>query len=555
MKRRFAALLAGAVFALSATALADVTVTQTGTFGYANWIDGSNLMEMGEYGNYYIADAQGNALTESGYTSLDYSHGYISARVPSEDVNNYGLLTLAGQEIVPFAYGDIKVLNANWAVGYKLVLADANQYDYESWFSDEDKYFLIETVDVYHLTGDAAALAGSFPRENFLDVYAQGNYISIQNRADEKVTMYDGDFNVFAEDIGSVYADVDGTKDYVFTRENGQQGISDKDGNVLVAPSYQYIYEVTEDGYARVSTGDTEGLIDLSGNVVVPAQYDSLRRNYYGGEDYDGYIAAGYVSVEREGKAAFCDINGNETMEAKYAKDNVDVCGASAMLTDMEGNVHILAADGTDTVLDEAHKEARALYHGNGLLYKFNDADYNCGLMDWHGNEIFPAQYSDFSLSGDGSMLLAEIDYSQTEMYSVNYDLGLAAPAAQAAPADGEGTQEASAADVAETQEAAPTEEGTAPAAEDAAQPEAAPAEGASAVGALFDSIISLVQTDFETNRSAVATLISTATSMLGEDQSAVKSILDSAATIINSGMGDADTVASLLESAKSLIG
>lgn len=545
MKRGFTAVLAGAVLALSVTALADVTVTQIGGLENADWIDGSNLLKMGEYGNYYVMDTQGNELTGPGYGSLEYDYGYIVARSNAEDVNTSGLLSLGGQEIIPLSYGDVKVLNPNWAICYKLALADANQYDYQSLFSSEDKYFLIESADVYHLTGDGAALCGSFPRENFMDAYAQGNYISIENRADEKVTMYDGDFNVIAEDLSSVYSEVDEAKEYEFFQENGQYGIKDRDGNVLVTPSFKYIYDVTDDGYATVSTGDTEGLIDLSGNVVVPPVYDSLRRNYYGPDDSESYIAAGYVAVERDGKGAFCDLNGNETMEAKYAKDNLDVCGASAMLTDMEGNVHILAADGTDTVLDAAHKDAQALYYGNGLLYKFKDEDYNYGLMDWHGSELFPAQYSDFTLSGDGSMLLAEVDYGQKELYSVTYDNAAAA----AAPAAAEGTPEEATADQS-TQEA--TEEST-------ATGEQAPAEGGSEtvspLGALFDSIISLVQTDFESNRGAVASLIGTAGSMLSEEQGAIKSILDSAATIINSGMGDAETVASLLESAKALIG
>ena len=88
MKRGFTAVLAGAVLALSVTALADVTVTQIGGLENAAWIDGSNLLKMGEYGNYYVMDTQGNELTGSGYGSLEYDHGYIVARSNAEEVKH-----------------------------------------------------------------------------------------------------------------------------------------------------------------------------------------------------------------------------------------------------------------------------------------------------------------------------------------------------------------------------------------------------------------------------------------------------------------------------------
>ena len=545
MKKRLAVICFLAAMTMSTAALADITVTPTGkSFTDTGWIDGSNLMKAGSYDGCCMQDADGNALTGTDYTRFEYEHGYIKGRARTEEVNNYGVLTQSGDLIITCEYGDIRIENGSWALGIKLVLADANNYDYESWFSSEDKYFLIETVDVYHLTGDSAVLAGSFPRENFMDAEAEGDYIKIQNRADETVTLYDGDFQVVAQDLRSIYDDVEQAQEYVTFSENGQQGIADRDGNVLAAPAFRYVYDILEDGYVIVSTGDKEGMIDLTGNVVVPAEYDHIQRNYYGAADYAGYVAAGYVACDRDGKTAFCDLNGNETMEAKYAKDNVDVYGASALLTDMEGNVRLLAADGVETVLDQAHSDARVLYYSDGRLYTFTDADYNYGLMDWHGNELLPAQYNSIKLSGDGSMLLVGIDYSNCELYTVDYGMNDAA----AAPAADNGNAGSAEESTEAAQDAANAAGGDAPA-------ENAGGSNVTPLGALFDSIISLVNSDLEANRGAVATLIDTAASMLAENQGDIKTILDSVSSLVSSGLGDATSITALLNSAKSLLG
>ena len=146
---------------------------------------------------------------------------------------------------------------------------------------DGDKYYLIETVDFYHLADGKATLTGSFPRENCLDYYAQGDYLSVEDRTTNKVTMYDGSWNVVAEDLSSVYTEPDGipVSGYEIYSENGQQGVKDADGNVLIEPAYKYVYDV-ENGYVRVSTGDLYGLLDLNGNVIVPAEADEIARCY-----------------------------------------------------------------------------------------------------------------------------------------------------------------------------------------------------------------------------------------------------------------------------------
>ena len=423
MKKELTLIAAAATVLMSSAALAGIGVTQSGSVDSAEWIPGSNLLKVGDYQGMYAADAQGNPLTEPVYSFFSYSSGCITVKSLSDDVNNYGALDLAGKEILPCEYGDVKIMNEHWIIGFKLVEAGADDYDYQS-LSRENPYYLIDTADIYHRSDDGVSLAASLGRDHFQDAYAEGDYIKIMDRETGKVALYDGNFEVAAEDIGSVFSEVDtGDEEYTTYYEDGKQGIMGPDGNVAVKAAYDYVEEIMEDGYARVSNGDLRGMVDMTGKEVVPLAYDSIMTNYYDSDDVNSCVAAGYVAVSRDGLLSFCDLEGNETMSTAIPADEAEICGASAVYTDEAGTMHILAADGTDTAVPEDHLDVRALYYSNGLLYIFNDENYNCGLMDWHGNEILPAQFKDLSLSGDGKLLLANVDYESCSVYEVDYEM------------------------------------------------------------------------------------------------------------------------------------
>ena len=425
--------------------MADPSLSQMKEIGEAELVSGTSLCSAEGDGGYYLENLDGEAVTDAKYSySFSYDSGYITAYLASDELNREGLLLTDGTEIIECKYGDIRIPNEHWAIAYTLTPADANNYDYEAWFTgeDDDKYFLIESADIYHLADGAAVLAGTLPRENMKDYSASGDYIAIENRADGSVTLYDSAFKAAAEGLSSLYSLPDDiqTEDYEIYSDNGQQGVKDKDGNVLVAPAYKYVYDVT-DGFVHVSTGDFEGVLDLQGNVIVPAEADSIMRGYTApvkedGEDGTGkYAVGGYVGAEVDGKLAYYDLSGNQTVAPTLSKDLFEFNGASSTYTDLEGNVHILAADGTDTVLDDAHKDVRALDYGSGFLYQFTDEDYNKGLIDWHGNELLPAGSTELGLTGDGSVLMAGVDYSSSILYAVDYGTG-AAPAAEETEAE-----------------------------------------------------------------------------------------------------------------------
>ncbi len=419
---------------------------------------------------------------------------------------------------------------------------------------------------------------GTLTRDQFMDALAYGDYINIEDRTTGKTTTYDNQFNAVVTDLDSIY-DITLPYENIQTfRENGQTGLQDADGNVIMSPAFQYINDFRR-GYAVVSTGDKEGLIDEQGNVIVPAEYEDIKTSYYLPVDPEysesGYNSLGYFAVVQDGKLGFVDETGAVTCEPKYSPDILELYGASATYTDMEGNFHILAADGVDTVI-EGYDRVSPMSYGSGMYYQVTDSDYNQGIIDWHGEEVIPCQYEGVDLTGDGTMAVVEVDYDSYEFYQLNYipdesapaagaeaapaaeseAAGESEPAAESEPADTAPAAESEPADTAETAPATESEPAdtaeTAPAAE--SEPAGtAPAADNSAAIALIDSAITLLNTDAAANAASASTLLQNAAGLLAADAPAV-SLLNSAVTLLGTEGTDPSAVLTLLESAKGML-
>ena len=582
MKKYLPIMVLAAALAVPMTASAEITVTSTGvSLSNADWIDGSDLLRVEQDAGYAIADVSGNLLTDAVYgRSFSSDYGFIFAFHATEDVNSGGLLNADAQEITPFQYGDVKVLSRNWAIGFKLKQSDANHYDYQSW-SSSDAYYLIDTADVYYIADGTASCIANLTREQYMRAEAYGDYISIEDRTNS-VKMYDSSFTAVAEGLGSTYdtGDLDLSEFETF-RENGQYGLMDKEGNVLLEPSFAYIYDFRGD-YAEVSTGDLEGLIDRTGKVVVPAEYDSVKSSYYGpvngAYSSSNYYNGGYFAVEKDRKLGFVNENGEVTCEPKISIEVMDINGASALYTDLSGDLHILAADGVDTLIDASKQNVYPLSYGSGLLYRYTDENYNYGVIDWHGQEILPCEYDDVELSGSGNYMIVAPDWNVSDIYTVNYgDIAITASfaaeetPAEAAPADAAQTEaapadaaqtEAAPADAAQTEAAPADAPQTEAAPADAPQTEAAPADAAatgdvslSAAADLLKSAADLISADAAANSDTIASLLNSAAVLVESSKPEAAAMIRSAVTLITSGVTDSATLTTLLNSAAGMLG
>ena len=412
MKKFVSALLA-ALLLLSMSAFA-ATVTEVTKLGEDSYsvIDGTNLMHVRGSEGYALADMSGNRLTGADYYYDFYQyHGHLTVtRVDAADENNaMGLLAPDGTEEVPFRYGDVDVLNEYWAIGVKLVIAEGDEYDYSSWTSD-NKY-LIESADVYYLP--EKKLLTTLTRDQYADAEACGQYLNLEDRTG-KVVAYDSAFNVVAEPAYSFDFDYLPETLSVFFGENSLRGVQNGAGETVIEPAFEYLSvdeHTAANGLIEYEENGKCGLIDLQGNVVVPAKYDEInvsRMGAYEPAETYRYSHGGYICVEKNDKLGYVDMQGNETCKVSIDEDTATNWGMSALIEDGDKK-SVVSADGVTTDLS-GYDAVHFLSNSAGRYYRVRSADGFHGMIDWHGEVVLPMEYDSLSMMGDGQHLLAVKD-------------------------------------------------------------------------------------------------------------------------------------------------
>lgn len=523
-------------------------ILMNGDLPEVDWIYDSNLLRVSGSSGYSMNTIDGTALTGALYRSFSESNGYVKAELYNapDPLNAGGLFDVTGATMMPFQYGDVRVESSEWALGVVLVSASADNYDYKNLSGDS--FYLIQSVDVYHLP-EGKCLA-TLTRDQFVDADAVNHCLNIQSRSDNVVSCYDADFNQVGTNLKGLSDDSCAPADFQIFRENGQCGVKDAAGNVIMQPSFSTVESYVRGGYFRVSTGECYGLADMNGNVVLPAEYDSIKSVTNAPLDENGaslsYVSHGYVAVVMDDKLGYAEVNGGVTCAPTYAQKSFDeISGMSATLTDLEGKLHIIAADGVETVI-EGYDQVRSLTYSSGMFYRVANADGQYGMIDWHGNEVLPCQYGMITLSADGQYALVDsADYGSSSIYQLTYDEA----GATAAPVAGEAPAEETPA------ESAPAEETPAgeAAAEEAPAGEA-PAADYSSVVSVLNSAITLLQTDAAANQDAVIGLINGAVGTLGTEHAA-SVVLNSAVMLLEQdAAANGASVVAVLQSAIALL-
>ena len=496
-------------YAVEENGIGDITLTPYATVKDAAILSDSNILKVSGKQAYYLAKMDGTPLTGDLYKELSCTSGWVTGKNVEIEGWNQGVLSaIDGSIVVPFVYGDIKILNKNWGLAFNLVPASADNYDYESWTSSD--YYLIDTVDVYWLP--TASKLATIPRVNYMDSKAYDAYLNIEDRETNATTTYDLNMNPLGT-VSDIYSQ-DCIPHYSTFRYNGQQGLLDPDGNEVFPASYQYVNESGLNGFFEVSIGDMNGLVDSEGNVVVPVDYSKINRSYYSPSDLGStFVNFGYVCVEKDKCLGYYRINNSESCPPKYSSVLLENNGVSALFTDMSGNLNILAADGEENILT-GYEKVYPLNNAAGSLYKANNADYKYGLIDWHSKEILPVKYDSIELSSNGHYLLASESYSTpAEIYYVSYGGSV------------ESGQEAEAADDAS----------------------AMSDESYETVKSLIGSAEFLVKADYASNKATVKVIFGQALSeATGADQE-LTNALNSVITLLDSGNDDESAILSLI--------
>ena len=430
-----------------AGAAAETTVTEHEVKVYKlelNEDTGTFLCQAERGGTYQVVDAQCNALSDK-YGDMDIRDGFF--RVSNENkTNRYGLLDGQGRMIIPMQYGDIKVQSERWQMAYVLKDATAENHDYETWGSGDSKqFFLIDTVDVY-FDGNKIGTLDRMAVDGYPSAY--GAYLQVKDREgnykfyDSSFTAREGSYSEYDKDYrtGTITHVPSGQQAFVpgctLTPEDVKTSVQevkgklvDLQGNELADVSGYYYVGTIEGGLVQVkSREDKYGLLDYSGNEILPCQYDSL------GYDLEGAAKMGYIYAVKDDKGGFVSLTTGQETGFIYAKNAINQYAAFLSVDDLDGGKILLSAAGGK--LDEKFSDVRCAYsykQTSNLMAVVQTLDGNVGVIGQFGEYIIPADGTynyayRLSISNDGTLILGERDYGDYIIYTVHYELPESAP-------------------------------------------------------------------------------------------------------------------------------
>ena len=430
MKRTVCALMALAL--CCGAAAGEIALVPAGSFSDYAYFEDDSAFVIDADGEYRegLFDIEGGQVIPCEYEALS-GYGvtgyYVAQR--EEGLNVRGALDAAGNEVIPFQYGDIRFLSERWALGVTLEETSIRPCDYEDYIDGKD--YNAVSYDVYDLEG--GGLVGFFSYQCAV-ICAHGDYLYVQGR-DGDTTIYDETLRAVRGGLADPYASfatLDGgvvdlstgetlLSGFLFGAELGggllsvtdgeALGICDTSGRMLTDCVYDRVFAADANGDVRVERDGQFGLVDSAGSEVVPCGYDAIERLSFGGEYV--YRVRGYACVEKDGAYNYVLPDGQLSYPVFY-KD-VDILGLSMILTDIYGQKHILAADGVRTPVD--YVEFASFPGGDGTLLKARGADGLWYLIDWHGDLLLPDGYPyavSLLIAPDGSAVLAEGEDGKT---------------------------------------------------------------------------------------------------------------------------------------------
>lgn len=261
-----------------------------------------------------ISDLNGNVIIEIKYDNIYTSGKYVNAQNTGiVDVYDYQTKQKLELENI-IAINEIK--NSNYVIAitneekYKIIDVKNNKillekFDYLEHFYDE--YFIASKNERFGIIDIEGKQLVKFKYENVIkisdnvvqcffeknnkmdlviknkivssaensDIKLYDNYICVQSNKDRKYFNYNGD-NINNIDILDVqlYA----------SNQNGKWGFSNKNGEIIIKPEYDFVTEFNEFGFAGVCKKGKWGVINIKGDIIVQPYYEieSYSPNFIG---------------------------------------------------------------------------------------------------------------------------------------------------------------------------------------------------------------------------------------------------------------------------------
>ena len=371
---------------------------------------------------YTVVDLNLNPLSEEYEDIYEQSEG--TYRVSAAN-GKRGLLDGQGQVLIAPEYDDVNVISDRWAVGITLKLSTAENYDYKSWGSDNTKFYLIDTVDLYYRSNKVH----TFTRMEYEYANGFGDYISIQDR-ERKNTAYNKEFvespikpeyyNEYTENWNTGKVTHNGSGQEAFTAgctltpDEVRQYLWIKD-NILTDLQGNVIADLTEYYSKRVDSTcnlvtvqnayKKYGLLDDQGKVLIPCEYDQF------GYEMDRAKKSGYLYAVKDGKAGFVSLKDGSEHGFEFLESAGKQRSSFIVVEDpREGTILISALAGE---LPGRYKSVEIPYYSSCMYAVVEEMDGRIHVIDAFGKDVLednPEIKStyDVSFSNDGTVILAK---------------------------------------------------------------------------------------------------------------------------------------------------
>jgi len=398
----------------------------------------SIILGKNPYQRHALADLDGNLLTDyEFFGGMKANYGLIEAEKISEDSNlTAGVLTQAGQVVVPFQYFAANALGSRWGVGfYTEEVSEDQEHDYYSIFTEDKHYYTITQADIYYFDGNEGRLVATLDRQGYAEAQGRGDYLNLIAREPDGKYYYNGAI-AYDSDFNPVWTELHTISDFsgvmpapvasFYDKDSGLYGLNDAEGSPILEPSMEFISSTVYD-LVEFRQGDARGLLGQDGNVVLPAEFGAISVSAVGPLDDNGetvfrYNCLGYFTVgdadhEKGGYA----VAGGEITCPLTLKFSSMHNGVATSVQNEDKSWSLVAADGVRTDLGPQYSYISALGRGWGMLWEASRDGGGYDLLDWHGQPLL-SNCRDLTLTADGTVLAARSkDDDILALYRVTY--------------------------------------------------------------------------------------------------------------------------------------
>jgi len=408
-------------------------VYRSGVFSSALWLGDRDRLQVRTStspakAGVITPDGEPVFILDSAPRYFDYE-GYGYFTVGEEDgLNKTGLMNSSGALVIPCEYFKILLeVSDSYAYGFAVFAetTEEEDYDWDAYLGGDKVHCNLVYVDVYDLT--AGTKLGTLSREEINQVRGYPDGFLVEDRVGA-LRWYDRELNFVKpaekerfDDYLHPFQTVDSGFETAIARADAMDTV----GETMSGYSYEGI---VSEKYYKIRSNATGcfGLMDAEGNVLVPCEFsdsrnwacdgeyaivaskeglDTMYGIYHVGKGlavpciYDavrlcpnGHVAChGYALVRQDQSLKYVNMSGEVTCVVDVSTgDRLTEMGTCIVRVDLDGNSHIIAADGMVTATDfEISTYTSSSFNPCGRLLMAENADGLLGIIDCYGNTVY----------------------------------------------------------------------------------------------------------------------------------------------------------------------